>query len=391
MNSVSNNPFRGINTTIENNNIQNNTKPQINKVENTQQLIVENFVNKIKEEIEKAQLICIKIVRNEVVNKNELEFVTKKYPDMKQLTEECLRDYNKIVKELKLCKTHEQRQQLISKFSKEILNEVKKGYLLEHQAKIKMAVIEELIKFNENTKLEFEKAENIALKMIKGEEITSKEAKFLEEKYPTVRQLAEKAAKHIENLKLALKNCKTEQERQALLSKEIKHLDNKKNTLSKTEIKFKECVIKEIEKFLNKNKENIKKLQVVVLKIINDKNLNKSDEKFINEEYPNLKDAVYNEIKSYNNLKELPKNDKNKEQILSEYLKDIECQIKSGKISEYQAIIKKAIIENLKKDSKNNINYYINLYLNMIFTTVTENRIAIITLIVVILAITYIL
>ncbi|MDY3002145.1 MAG: hypothetical protein SOR73_10840 [Romboutsia timonensis] len=84
MNNVINNPFRGINTTIENNNIQNSTKPQINKVENTQQPIVENFVNKIKEEIEKAQLICIKIIRNEVVNKNELEFVTKKYPDMKQ-------------------------------------------------------------------------------------------------------------------------------------------------------------------------------------------------------------------------------------------------------------------------------------------------------------------
>ncbi len=391
MNNVSNNPFRGINTTIENNNVANNIKPQINKVEKFQKPIVENFVNKIKEEIEKAQLICIKIIQNEVVSKDELEFLTKKYPDMKQLTEECLKDYNKIAKELKLCKTHEQRQELISKFSKEILNEVKSGYLSETQAKIKMAVVKELIKFNENTKLEFEKAEKIALKIVRGEEVTSKEAKFLEEKYPNVNQLAEKITKHIENLKLDLKNCKTEQERQVLLSKEIKHLDSKKDILSKTEIKFKECAIKEIEKFLNKNNENIKKLQGVVLKIVNDKNLNKFDEKFINEEYPNLKDVVWNEINGYDNLKELPKNDKNKEQILSEHLKNIECQIQSGKISEYQAIIKKTIIENMNKDSKNNMNYYINLYLNMIFTTITENKIAIITLIGIILAFIYIL
>ena len=54
-------------------------------------------------------------------------------------------------------------------------------------------------------------------------------------------------------------------------------------------------------------------------------------------------------------------------------------------------MIKKIIIENMKRERKDSINYYMNLYLNMIFTTVTENKISIITLIVIILAITYIL
>ena len=78
MNSVSNNPYRGINTTTQNNSIPNNIKPQINKIESTQQQVVENFVNKIKEEIEKAQLICIKIVKGEYVSKTELDFINKK-------------------------------------------------------------------------------------------------------------------------------------------------------------------------------------------------------------------------------------------------------------------------------------------------------------------------
>ena len=121
MNSVSNNPYRGINITTQNNNISNNAQSKINKVESTQQQVVENFVNKIKEEIEKAQLICIKIVRVEFVSKEELEFITKKYPD-RQITENSLKDYDRIIKELKLCKNHEEIEKLLSKFSKEILD-----------------------------------------------------------------------------------------------------------------------------------------------------------------------------------------------------------------------------------------------------------------------------
>ncbi len=387
MNSVSNNPYRGINTTTQNNNIPNNIKPQINKVESTQQQVVENFVNKIKEEIEKAQLICIKIVKGEYVSKSELDFISKKYPDMKQLTENSLKDYNRIIKELKLCKNHEEIEKVLSKFSKEILPSAKNDYINQLQSKLKNTVLQEIIKFSEKIKLEIQKAENIALKMVKGEEISPKEENFLKQKYPNIEKIYQQTTRYIERLKIDLKNCKTEQERQLILSKEIKNLELEKNALSSTEIKFKSIAIKEVEQLLKNNKENIKKLQVIVFKIISDKSLNKSDEKFISEEYPNIKEVIIDERKNYQYLNELSKNDKNKDKVLSDTIKDIEYQIKNGRINEYQAMIKKIIIENIKRERKDSINYYMNLYLNMIFTTVTENKIAVITLIVIILVI----
>ena len=387
MNSVSNNPYRGINTTTQNNNIQTNIKPQINKVESTQQQVVENFVNKIKEEIEKAQLICIKIVKGEYVSKSELDFISKKYPDMKQLTENSLKDYDRIIKELKLCKNHEEIEKVLSKFSKEILPSAKNDYINQLQSKLKNTVLQEIIKFSEKIKLEIQKAENIALKMVKGEEISPKEENFLKQKYPNIEKIYQQTTRYIERLKIDLKNCKTEQERQLILSKEIKNLELEKNALSSTEIKFKSIAIKEVEQLLKNNKENIKKLQVIVFKIISDKSLNKSDEKFISEEYPNIKEVIIDERKNYQYLNELSKNDKNKDKVLSDTIKDIEYQIKNGRINEYQAMIKKIIIENIKRERKDSINYYMNLYLNMIFTTVTENKIAVITLIVIILVI----
>ncbi|MBQ8997515.1 MAG: hypothetical protein IJ086_02335, partial [Clostridium sp.] len=77
--------------------------------------------------------------------------------------------------------------------------------------------------------------------------------------------------------------------------------------------------------------------------------------------------------------------------ILSKEFKDIQYLVQHGKITQEQAIVKKTILENIKKDSKDNINYYINLYLNTILNTTSQKRIAIITLIVIILAIVKIL
>ena len=77
MNSINNNPFRNSNINMENNNILNNTSPKMKKIDKFEQPIAKNFLNKIKEEIEKAQLICVKIVRGEEVSKKYLEFISK--------------------------------------------------------------------------------------------------------------------------------------------------------------------------------------------------------------------------------------------------------------------------------------------------------------------------
>ena len=54
MNSINNKPFRNSNINMENNNILNNTSPKMKKIDKFEQPIAKNFLNKIKEEIEKA-------------------------------------------------------------------------------------------------------------------------------------------------------------------------------------------------------------------------------------------------------------------------------------------------------------------------------------------------
>ena len=386
MNSINNNPFRNSNINMENNNILNNTSPKMKKIDKFEQPIAKNFLNKIKEEIEKAQLICVKIVRGEEVSKKDLEFISKKYPDMKQMAEESLKDYNNIIKELKLCKDHDEVEQLLFKFSKETSNTAKNGYLSELQSKIKATIMEEMIKSSKNIKSELDNAEKIALKIVKGEEITSNQENFLKQKYPHIKQMSQQTLKYINDLKIDLKNCKTQQEREQLLSKEIKNLDSKKNILSKTEIKFKMAGIEQVQKFLNNNKKDNEKLRLIALKIIKNKTLTKSEEKFISEKYPNLKE----EIREYEYLKEPFKDYKYKEEILDKELKKIEQQIVSSKITEHQAIIKKAIIEDIKKENEYGINYYMNLYLHMIFNKISENSLGIIILTILIITMMYI-
>ena len=386
MNSINNNPFRNSNINMENNNILNNTSPKMKKIDKFEQPIAKNFLNKIKEEIEKAQLICVKIVRGEEVSKKDLEFILKKYPDMKQMAEESLKDYNNIIKELKLCKDHDEVEQLLFKFSKETSNTAKNGYLSELQSKIKATIMEEMIKSSKNIKSELDNAEKIALKIVKGEEITSNQENFLKQKYPHIKQMSQQTLKYINDLKIDLKNCKTQQEREQLLSKEIKNLDSKKNILSKTEIKFKMAGIEQVQKFLNNNKKDNEKLRLIALKIIKNKTLTKSEEKFISEKYPNLKE----EIREYEYLKEPFKDYKYKEEILDKELKKIEQQIVSSKITEHQAIIKKAIIEDIKKENEYGIYYYMNLYLHMICNKISENSLGIIILTILIITMMYI-
>ena len=382
MNSINNNPFRNSNINMENNNILNNTSPKMKKIDKFEQPIAKNFLNKIKEEIEKAQLICVKIVRREEVSKKDLEFISKKYPDMKQMAEESLKDYNNIIKELKLCKDHDEVEQLLFKFSKETSNTAKNGYLSELQSKIKATIMEEMIKSSKNIKSELDNAEKIALKIVKGEEITSNQENFLKQKYPHIKQMSQQTLKYINDLKIDLKNCKESN----YYLKKLKIQIVKKNILSKTEIKFKMAGIEQVQKFLNNNKKDNEKLRLIALKIIKNKTLTKSEEKFISEKYPNLKE----EIREYEYLKEPFKDYKYKEEILDKELKKIEQQIVSSKITEHQAIIKKAIVEDIKKENEYGIYYYMNLYLHMIFNKISENSLGIIILTILIITMMYI-
>lgn len=128
-------------------------------------------------------------------------------------------------------------------------------------------------------------------------------------------------------------------------------------------------------------------MRLIALKIIKNKTLTKSEEKFISEKYPNLKE----EIREYEYLKEPFKDYKYKEEILDKELKKIEQQIVSSKITEHQAIIKKSYHRRYKKkENEYGIYYYMNLYLHMIFNKISENSLGIIILTILIITMMYI-
>ena len=394
MNNISNNlysrnTYGTNNINVENNKIQNNIESKINieqlsKIDGLNNKDVEKFIKRIHDEVQKAQLIAINIVRGNKITKDELEFITKKYPDLKQIADESIKDYKNLIKKLENCKTNEERQQVISKAVKEILNMVKNGHISEVQSKIKISAIEDAMKFSEKIKLEIEKAETIALKIIKGEKITPNEEKFINGKHSNIKQLLEETIKEIRDLKSDLKNCKTDQERNKLLINVINDLEdkNKKGLLSNTEIKIKMSAIEEVEKFLKKNQEEIKKLETIVMKIIKGQKLTKHEERFINEKYPYIKEEVQNEIKEYKYLEELKnyQNTDKKELILSNKLNELEEQIKKCEISETKARIKMEIIEEIKRENEEkgntkeeSLNYYINSYIYIFFNMLGDN------------------
>lgn len=394
MNNISNNlysrnTYGANNINVENNKIQNNIESKINieqlsKIDGLNNKDVEKFIKRIHDEVQKAQLIAINIVRGNKITKDELEFITKKYPDLKQIADESIKDYKNLIKKLENCKTNEERQQVISKAVKEILNMVKNGHISEVQSKIKISAIEDAMKFSEKIKLEIEKAETIALKIIKGEKITPNEEKFINGKHSNIKQLLEETIKEIRDLKSDLKNCKTDQERNKLLINVINDLEdkNKKGLLSNTEIKIKMSAIEEVEKFLKKNQEEIKKLETIVMKIIKGQKLTKHEERFINEKYPYIKEEVQNEIKEYKYLEELKnyQNTDKKELILSNKLNELEEQIKKCEISETKARIKMEIIEEIKRENEEkgntkeeSLNHYINSYIYIFFNMLGDN------------------
>lgn len=394
MNNISNNlysrnTYGTNNINVESNKIQNNIESKINieqlsKIDGLNNKDVEKFIKRIHDEVQKAQLIAINIVRGNKITKDELEFITKKYPDLKQIADESIKDYKNLIKKLENCKTNEERQQVISKAVKEILNMVKNGHISEVQSKVKISAIEYAMKFSEKIKLEIEKAETIALKIIKGEKITPNEEKFINGKHSNIKQLLEETIKEIRDLKSDLKNCKTDKERNKLLLNVINDLEdkNKKGLLSNTEIKIKRSAIEEVEKFLKKNQEEIKKLETIVMKIIKGQKLTKHEERFINEKYPYIKEEVQNEIKEYKYLEELKnyQNTDKKELILSNKLNELEEQIKKCEISETKARIKMEIIEEIKRENEEkgntkeeSLNYYINSYIYIFFNMLGDN------------------
>lgn len=221
----------------------------------TQNIVSENFIGKIKEELKNIELIAIKIIKGEKLNPKEQRLITEKYPDIKQFANQSKKEIQDIKQQLKSCKTDEERKQIISTAINNIKIMEKKGVLSELQVKIKIAGMEDVEKFSKKINIQNKKADRIAIKILKGEKLTPSEQKFITEKYPEIKQEAEQSIKENKDLKTQLKNCKTNEEKQQIISKAINNIDImfKEGILSITQFKFKMLAIENLKKE-NENK-----------------------------------------------------------------------------------------------------------------------------------------
>lgn len=237
------------------------SKEQLAKLNKSQKEEVANLLKRIQGEISKSEIIAVKIIKGETLNSEEKKFIKEKYPDLKQVAEESAKEVKELKHEIKNLKSEEQKQQVISKAINNIKLMNKKGILSEVQTRIKMSGVEEVEKFMKNIQKELKKSEIIAIKMIKSEKLTREEKNLINEKYPELRYKVEKYIKKSNSLKEQLKLCKNEEERQQIVSKEIKNIENmsSKDIISESELKINMAAIEEAVIFIKDIKLEINK------------------------------------------------------------------------------------------------------------------------------------
>ncbi|WP_195940066.1 hypothetical protein [Romboutsia sp. 1001713B170131_170501_G6] len=340
------------------------SKEQLAKLNKSQKEEVANLLKRIQGEIAKAEIIAVKIIKGETLNFEEKKFIKEKYPDLKQVAEESSKEVSELKHEIKNLKSEEQKQQVISKAINNIKLMNKKGILSEVQTRIKMSGIEEVEKFIKNIQKELKKAEIIAVKIVKEETLNSEEKKFIKEKYPDLKQVAEESSKEVSELKHEIKNLKSEEQKQQVISKAINNIKlmNKKGILSEIQTRIKMSGIEEVEKFMKNIQKELKKAEIIAVKMIKSEKLTREEKNLINEKYPELRHEVEKYIKKSNSLKEelkLCKNKEERQQIVSKEIKNIENMSSKDIISESELKINMAAIEEAVifiKDSKLEIN-----------------------------------
>ncbi|MDK2586108.1 hypothetical protein QOZ83_09580 [Romboutsia sedimentorum] len=262
MNNINNNLYGKTTMKLgsESKQIQNNLLSEINtkdipkqelgKLNNLQNTDIIKNLTKIQEDTKRAELIAIKIVKQETVTTKEQNFMNKKYPDMKQVANQSINECEYLKKQISNCKTDEERQQVLFKAIRDIKDMSKKGVISEIQARIKNSGIVEVEKFLKNIQKEVKKAEIIAIKIVKGDKLTASEENFINKKYPDIKQIADQSINQKIDLKEKFKSCKTPEEKQLVLAKAIGDVKDmaKNGVLSETEIVIKMSVIEVVKK-----------------------------------------------------------------------------------------------------------------------------------------------
>ncbi|CEN97073.1 Uncharacterised protein [[Clostridium] sordellii] len=349
-----------------------------------------DFLLKLKEELENAQLIAIKIIIEEPITKNEEKFIDKKYPDIKQFAKETKEEFKLLKQQVKDCKTPEERKEVISKVINSIKTMIKKGLLTEVQGKIKLEAIKDVENFAQKVNLEDEKAEVIGVKILKGERITPKEEKFISEKYPKLKKFINESKKELTQIKEQLKVCKNDDERKQVIKNVIKDIEvsDKKGTLTKPEVKVKLAIIKELEKFSKQVNMEDKKIEAMIVKVIKGEKLTPKEQIIINEKYTDIKDLIEPLSKEYKSLKEELKNCTNKEQkqeVISKVIKNLEEMNQKNLLSPIALNFNMILIDMIKKENeKNNKLIILNPYVYINPSSIVDNLPGILMVIVII-------
>lgn len=375
-----------------------NKKTLFSTTDELQRKEIIKFLNKIQQEIEKAQMISIKIIKNEKVTKEEMQLITENYPDLKKFAEESLNEINNLKTILKKVDTNEQKEHILVNHINKTKTMAREGEISEVQANIKLKVLEELDKFIKITKKDFNKLELITTKIVKGEILNKNEEKFINENYPELKRLTKRIVEDSIIIKESLKNYNTYEEKEKILLK-LKDtiINNKINTReSEIETKLNIIAISNIEVSIKEEDTQLNKAVDILLKIIKSTKISKNESKFINEKYPKLKDFTEKALDEYEYLnKQVIKlmDSEKKQSIFLKEFNNIEDMLKNGHITEVQAKIKKEIIEEIKKDKErilqeSNSKFYLNPYLYLNINN--SNSKFSLTIIVIIISIIYV-
>ena len=349
-----------------------------------------DFLLKLKEELENAQLIAIKIIIEEPITKNEEKFIDKKYPDIKQFAKETKEEFKLLKQQVKDCKTPEERKEVISKVINSIKTMIKKGLLTEVQGKIKLEAIKDVENFAQKVNLEDKKAEVIGVKILKGERITPKEEKFISEKYPKLKKFINESKKELTQIKEQLKVCKNDDERKQVIKNIIKDIEvsDKQGILTKPEVKVKLAIIKELEKFSKQVNMEDKKIEAMIVKVIKGEKLTPKEQIIINEKYTDIKDLIEPLSKEYKSLKEELKNCTNKEQkqeVISKVIKNLEEMNQKNLLSPIALNFNMILMNMIKKENeKNNKLIILNPYVYINPSSIVDNLTGILMVIVII-------
>ncbi|MDU5020599.1 MAG: hypothetical protein E6269_08625, partial [Clostridiales bacterium] len=216
---------------------------------------VENFAQKVNLEDKKAEVIGVKILKGERITPKEEKFISEKYPKLKKFINESKKELTQIKEQLKVCKNDDERKQVIKNIIKDIEVSDKQGILTKPEVKVKLAIIKELEKFSKQVNMKDKKIEAMIVKVIKGEKLTPKEQIIINEKYTDIKDLIEPLSKEYKSLKEELKNCTNKEQKQEVISKVIKNLEemNQKNLLSPIALNFNMILMDMIKKENEKN------------------------------------------------------------------------------------------------------------------------------------------